>query len=89
MAGLSLRTRKHSPLAVLNIVQVDLKDDQQNHILCHCDTCKILGGGAFTMNQIIPKSALKITQGGEPAAYTYYGDSGELSGLIAILQDSC
>lgn len=55
-----------------------LQDDQQNHILCHCDTCKILGGGAFTMNQIVPKSALKITEGGEPAKYTYYGDSGAL-----------
>lgn len=28
------------------------------------------------MNQIVPKSALKITEGGEPAKYTYYGDSG-------------
>ncbi|EME45997.1 hypothetical protein DOTSEDRAFT_70116 [Dothistroma septosporum NZE10] len=56
---------------------VELKDDQQNHILCHCDTCKILGGGAFTMNQIIPKNQLKITKGGEPSKYTYYGDSGK------------
>ena len=53
-----------------------LKDDQANHILCHCDTCKILGGGAFTMNQIVPKDSLKITKGGEPSKYTYYGDSG-------------
>lgn len=44
----------------------------------HCDTCKILGGGAYTMNQIIPKSALKITKGGEPGKYTYYGDSGKV-----------
>ncbi|KAK3716524.1 hypothetical protein LTR37_006420 [Vermiconidia calcicola] len=29
------------------------------------------------MNQIIPKSNLKITQGGEPGKYTYYGDSGK------------
>ncbi|KAK5679046.1 hypothetical protein LTR17_021245 [Elasticomyces elasticus] len=28
------------------------------------------------MNQIIPKSALKITQGGEPSNYQYKGDSG-------------
>lgn len=28
------------------------------------------------MNQIVPKSALKITSGGEPSVYTYYGDSG-------------
>jgi hypothetical protein len=25
------------------------------HILCHCDTCKKLGGGAFSLNQIIGK----------------------------------
>lgn len=30
------------------------------------------------MNQIIPKSALKITKGGEPGKYTYYGDSGKV-----------
>ncbi|KAK5122648.1 hypothetical protein LTR85_003911 [Meristemomyces frigidus] len=55
---------------------VTLQEDQSKHILCHCDTCKILGGGAFTMNQIIPKSALKITSGGEPGNYKYKGDSG-------------
>lgn len=43
----------------------------------HCDTCKILGGGAFTMNQIIPKSALKLTGGKEPGVYSYQGDSGK------------
>ena len=42
----------------------------------HCDTCKFLSGGAFTLNQIIPKDQLKITKGGEPSVYTYYGDSG-------------
>ena len=31
---------------------VTLSEDQSKHILCHCDTCKILGGGAFTMNQV-------------------------------------
>lgn len=30
------------------------------------------------MNQIIPKSALNITKGGEPSKYTYYGDSGKV-----------
>lgn len=29
------------------------------------------------MNQIVPKSALKITAGGEPGCYSYKGDSGE------------
>jgi hypothetical protein len=59
--------------------EVTLEADQAKHILCHCDTCKILSGGAYTMNQIIPKSALKITKGGEPSKYSYKGDSGTLT----------
>ena len=54
-------------------------------MLSHCDTCKVLSGGASTMNQIIPKSQLKITQGGEPAVYTYYGDSGEHTALALLI----
>ena len=54
-----------------------LESDKQSHILCHCDTCKVLSGGPYTLNQIVPKSALKITSGGEPAKYSYKGDSGE------------
>merc|ERR1712137_620369 len=53
-----------------------LESDNQSHILCHCDTCKVLSGGPYTLNQIVPKSALKITSGGEPAKYSYKGDSG-------------
>ena len=41
----------------------------------HCDTCKILGGGAFSLNQIIPQENLKITKG-EVKSYDYTGDSG-------------
>ncbi|CZT25336.1 related to DUF636 domain protein [Ramularia collo-cygni] len=57
--------------------EVELTADQSKHILCHCNTCKILSGGAYTMNQIIPKSQLKLTSGGEPSKYIYYGDSGK------------
>ncbi|KAF1978875.1 hypothetical protein BU23DRAFT_448826 [Bimuria novae-zelandiae CBS 107.79] len=58
--------------------EAKLEQDQQSHILCHCDTCKTLSGSTFTLNQIIPKSALKITKG-EPdlGKYTYYGESGK------------
>ncbi|KAF4552443.1 Hypothetical protein D9617_10g074250 [Elsinoe fawcettii] len=52
-------------------------EEQSKHILCHCDTCKILSGSTYTLNQIVPKSALKITAGGEPGVYTYKGDSGK------------
>ena len=42
----------------------------------HCDTCKQLSGSVFTLNQIIPKDALKVTKGDDLGKYTYYGDSG-------------
>ena len=54
-----------------------LDKDTSSHILCHCNTCKILSGGAYTLNQIIPKDSLKITKGGDALKnYTYKGDSG-------------
>ncbi|THX85521.1 hypothetical protein D6D05_02830 [Aureobasidium pullulans] len=54
-----------------------LDKDTSSHILCHCNTCKILSGGAYTLNQIVPKDSLKITKGGDNLKnYTYKGDSG-------------
>ena len=38
------------------------------------DTCKYLGGGAYCLNQIVPKSALNLTKG-NLKEYAYYGDS--------------
>ncbi|EOD48466.1 hypothetical protein GTA08_BOTSDO11609 [Neofusicoccum parvum] len=58
--------------------EVKLEPDQASHILCHCDTCKYLSGSTFTLNQIIPKSALKFTAGGDSLkTYTYTGESGK------------
>ncbi|KAI9784904.1 MAG: hypothetical protein M1835_003467 [Candelina submexicana] len=54
---------------------VKLEKEQQNNILCHCNTCKQLSGSAFTLNQVVPKDAIKVTKG-SPKTYTYYGDSG-------------
>ena len=63
-------------------------ESSQNQTLCswknwltflfnsHCDTCKSLGGGAYSLNQIIPKSDLKVTKG-NLRAYTYQGASGK------------
>jgi len=53
-----------------------LDPEQQGHVLCHCDTCKLLSGSAYTLNQIIPKANLQITKG-NLKSYTYYGDSGK------------
>jgi hypothetical protein len=43
----------------------------------HCNTCKELSGSTFTLNQIIPGKALKITKGDDLGKYTYKGDSGK------------
>ncbi|MCJ1325188.1 hypothetical protein MMC10_001850 [Thelotrema lepadinum] len=48
----------------------------QEHVLCHCNTCKLLSGGPYTLNQIIDKNDLQITKG-TVKNYTYYGDSGK------------
>lgn len=48
---------------------------EESHVLCHCGACKILGGGEFTLNQIIPKSNFNLTKG-DLKVYTYKGDSG-------------
>lgn len=54
--------------------EVQLED--RKHILCHCDTCKQLGGGTYSLNQIVPKENLKLTKG-KLNTYTYYGESGK------------
>lgn len=46
------------------------------HVLCHCDTCKRLGGGPYSCNYIIPHGSLRMTKG-SPSVYTYKGASGE------------
>ncbi|KAK8240813.1 Mss4-like protein [Phyllosticta capitalensis] len=56
---------------------VKLEPDQAKHILCHCNTCKSLSGGTYTLNQIIPRSALTFTSGESALKkYTYTGESG-------------
>jgi hypothetical protein len=45
--------------------------------LSHCDTCKLLSGAPYTLNQIIPTKALNITKGKDLGKYTYKGDSGK------------
>jgi len=55
--------------------QVDLPQDAQNHILCHCDACKLQSGGEYTLNTLAPKDTFKLTKG-DLKVYTYKGDSG-------------
>ncbi|KAI4264517.1 MAG: hypothetical protein L6R42_000382 [Xanthoria sp. 1 TBL-2021] len=49
--------------------------DKPGHIFCHCDACKILSGGEFSQNALIPKSKLHATKG-DFKCYDYLGDSG-------------
>ncbi|KAF2154622.1 hypothetical protein K461DRAFT_275751 [Myriangium duriaei CBS 260.36] len=53
-----------------------VKLENKEHVLCHCDTCKKLGGGPYSCNQIVPKEDLKILEG-ELNTYTYKGASGK------------
>ncbi|KAF2194464.1 hypothetical protein K469DRAFT_705922 [Zopfia rhizophila CBS 207.26] len=46
------------------------------HVLCHCDTCKKLGGAPYSCNFIVPREDLAITKG-QPGIYTYKGASGK------------
>ncbi|KAF7184595.1 hypothetical protein CNMCM7691_005779 [Aspergillus felis] len=48
---------------------------EPTHILCHCETCRKLGGGPFSLNQIIHRDQLRILTG-TPQCYTYTGASG-------------
>ncbi|PSS20468.1 hypothetical protein M430DRAFT_41776 [Amorphotheca resinae ATCC 22711] len=57
-------------------VEWDVKLEGKNHVLCHCDTCKKLGGGAYSLNQIVPMKDLKITKG-QVKDFTYHGASGK------------
>ncbi|KAK4944113.1 hypothetical protein LTR10_016446 [Elasticomyces elasticus] len=48
---------------------------EERHVLCHCTACKLMGGGEFTLNQIIPKKNFNLTKG-DLKVYSYKGDSG-------------
>ncbi|KAL1633111.1 hypothetical protein SLS58_011220 [Diplodia intermedia] len=49
---------------------------EMKHVLCHCDTCKKLGGGPYSCNYIVPREDLTVTKG-RPDVYTYKGASGK------------
>lgn len=57
--------------------EVSLAEDEQlKHIVCHCDTCKKLGGGPYSCNYIVPREALRLRKG-SVAEYAYQGASGK------------
>lgn len=50
--------------------------EEPKHILCHCDTCKQLGGGPYSCNFIVPAEDLAMIKG-EPKHYSWKGASGK------------
>lgn len=56
--------------------EVRTDGEDLKHVLCHCDTCKKLGGGPYSCNYIVPRDDLKVTKG-KPSVYTYQGASGK------------
>ena len=56
----------------------------------YCRACQLIGGGAFTLNQIIDKSALKFTKGEHKLKkYTHKGDSGMAESLSLRIGYDC
>ncbi|GAB7353702.1 hypothetical protein MBLNU459_g4105t1 [Dothideomycetes sp. NU459] len=71
-----LAANEHNGSCHCGAVTWTAKLDVAEHVLCHCRTCQLLGGGPYSCNQIIPKDDLKIVSG-TPKVYTYTGASGK------------
>lgn len=56
-------------------IQWDVTLEEYRHVICHCRTCQLLGGGPYSCNAVLDKGALKIKQG-KLSVYTYTGASG-------------
>ncbi|KAF3039856.1 hypothetical protein E8E11_004703 [Didymella keratinophila] len=52
------------------------EEEELKHIVCHCDTCKKLGGGPYSCNDIVPREAITIVQR-RLGEYAYKGASGK------------
>ena len=52
------------------------EEEELKHIVCHCDTCKKLGGGPYSCNYIVQREAITIVKG-ELGEYKYQGASGK------------
>jgi hypothetical protein len=56
--------------------EVSFEGIEPQHILCHCRTCQLLGGGPYSLNQIVSADKISITRGNFQV-YRYTGDSGK------------
>ncbi|MEO8925789.1 MAG: GFA family protein [Caulobacteraceae bacterium] len=56
-------------------VRYEISADPMGRVACHCRACQYASGGSPTLAMVLPKAALKVTQG-EPRVYWSKGDSG-------------
>lgn len=56
-------------------VRFQVRLEEYRHVICHCRTCQLLGGGPFSCNAVVARDALSIQQG-KLSVYTYTGASG-------------
>ena len=56
-------------------VRYELTAEPIAQVACHCRACQRASGGSPTLGMVVPKAALKITQG-EPRFYWSAGDTG-------------
>lgn len=56
-------------------VRWEVRLHDYRHVICHCRTCQLLGGGPFSCNAVVAKEALKVKEG-KLSVYTYTGASG-------------
>ena len=56
-------------------IRFEVSLDDYKHVICHCRTCQLLGGGPYSCNAVLPKEALTVKEG-KPAVYSYTGASG-------------
>ena len=56
-------------------VRYELAAEPIVQVACHCRACQRASGGSPTLGMVVPKAALKITQG-EPRYYWSAGDTG-------------
>lgn len=57
-------------------VKFEVRLDDYRHIVCHCRTCQLLGGGPYSCNAVVNKDALIIKEG-KCSVYSYTGASGK------------
>ncbi|KAK2743901.1 hypothetical protein FQN57_004524 [Myotisia sp. PD_48] len=56
-------------------VEIEVKLQEKNHVICHCGACQMTSGSDYTENQIVAQEDLNIKKGAL-TKYTYHADSG-------------